>query len=68
MAQTYPHSIIRDNCIEKFGSDPWVLEECVINSLMLYYGSVKKEHLDQTNQKYVELPTLPKLREFIELV
>lgn len=54
MIRTYPHDVIKKRCREKY-KDRWDVYECVINSLMLYYGKVRKEVLEKRNEKFVEL-------------
>jgi len=63
---TYPHSFIADKCREKYGLDPWALQECIVNSLMLYYGKISKAKLDQTGQKYVTVAKLVDISKLIE--
>jgi hypothetical protein len=53
MPKTYPHSLISAECEKKFNS--FDVMECVINSLQLYYGKIKKEECDG---KWVEIPPI----------
>lgn len=53
MPKTYPHSLIAEKCNKKFTSLD--VMECVINSVQLYYGKIKKE---ECGGKYVEVPPI----------
>ena len=54
MPKTYPHSLIAEECEKKFTNKFDVLE-CVINSLQIYYGKIKK---DECGSKSVEIPPM----------
>ena len=52
--RTYPHDVIVKKCREKY-KNRWDVYECIMNSLSLYYGHVKKEFLIKKGEKFVEL-------------
>lgn len=53
MPATYPHSIITNECSKKY-IDKWDVMECIITSMQLYYGKIKKEEAG----KFVIVPAL----------
>jgi len=52
--RTYPHDAIKEKCSKKY-KNRWDVFECVMNSIALYYGYVKKEYLLKKREKFVEL-------------
>jgi len=52
--RTYPHDIIKIRCSEKY-TDRWSIYECIVNSLLLYYGKISREELKKRKEKFVEV-------------
>jgi len=52
--RTYPHDAITELCSKKY-KNRWDVFECVMNSIALYYGYVKKEFLIEKGEKFVEV-------------
>jgi len=52
--RTYPHDVIKEKCSKKY-KNRWDVFECIMNSLSLYYGYVRKEFLIKKREKFVEL-------------
>ena len=54
LVRTYPHDVIKEEC-KKALIDKWSLYECIVNSLLLYYGKITKEELIKKGEKFVEI-------------